>query len=150
MSAVAPDQLAGGRVQGDGLAVERVEEDLPVGADEAPRPGPSAGPLRDQLQFVQLGPELPLDESVAREIHGVHAVRLRRYEVHRVGHDERRRLMRVEDREREGPDNPSLVRLSDRLGRPTAAPRRGPVRRPDGTTAPLPRNPGARHGLPGT
>ena len=108
---VLPEELAGGRVEGGGLTVERVEEELAVRVGEAPRLRPAAGAHGGQLQVLQVGAELPLDEPVAPEVERVHPVRLRRHDVHRVAHDERRRLVRVQDREREGPRHRQIAHV---------------------------------------
>jgi len=117
-----PNLLARLRIDREGLAVERVEEDAPVGVGGAAIDDVAARDALRRRRRLRL--ELPLRRAVEAE--RVEDVRVGRHHEHRAVGDDRRGLLTAQHAERERPGDLQILRVSrvDLVEAAVAHPRR--------------------------
>ena len=98
-----PDLLTVDRVQRDGLVIERVEDDLPVGIDGTTVDNVATrDPLRGRVRVGLISPFQRRGGLLEAE--SVEVIRIGRHDVHRAANDDRSRLVSLGQtgRKREG------------------------------------------------
>ena len=109
-----PDLFPRRRIDRDGVTVEQVVHDLPVGVERPAVDHVTAGDPDGSR--VHVGAVLPLQRvTFPREVEGIEHVGVRRHRVHRVVHHQRLPFVPAEHARGEGPDSaePLHVRRFD-------------------------------------